>query len=75
MPWGNWIKQAFDHADGGGHLVRGKVLDQFVGVLFVCRHNKAILNRDIAESGRPCIVTFRGQHCASQIGPPLKALV
>jgi hypothetical protein len=38
---------AFEHTDRGGHLVWGKVLDQFVGVLFICRHNKAILHRDI----------------------------
>ena len=44
---GDGVEQALEHADGGGHLVRGKVLDQFVGVLFVCRHNKAILHRDV----------------------------
>jgi hypothetical protein len=28
-------------------LVRSKVLDQFVGVLFVRSHNRAILHRDV----------------------------
>jgi hypothetical protein len=28
-------------------LVRSKVLDQFVGVLFVCCHNRAILHREV----------------------------
>jgi hypothetical protein len=40
------VEQTFEHADRCGHLVRGKVLDQFMGVLFVCRHNRAILHRD-----------------------------
>lgn len=44
---GDGIKQAFEHANRGWQLVRGKVLDQFVGMLFVCRHNKIILHRDV----------------------------
>jgi hypothetical protein len=43
---GDGIKQAFEHTDRGGHLVRSKVLDQFVGVLFICRHNRVILHRE-----------------------------
>jgi hypothetical protein len=35
-------------------LVRGKVLDQFVGELFVCRHNTVILHRDVWH---PCSFT------------------
>jgi hypothetical protein len=34
---GDGIKQAFEHADRGRDLARGKLLDQFMGVLFVCR--------------------------------------
>src|SRR5882672_8001122 len=40
------LPRTFEHADRGGHLVRGKVLDQFVGMLFVCCHDRAILHRD-----------------------------
>jgi len=51
---GNGVEQTFEHADRGGHLVRGKVLDQFVGELFVCRHNTVILHRDVWH---PCSFT------------------
>jgi hypothetical protein len=44
---GDGIEETFEHTDRGGHLVRGKVLDQFVGVLFICRHNTVILYREV----------------------------
>ena len=44
---GDGVEKALEHADRGGYLVRGKVLDQFVGVLFVGRHDRVILHRDV----------------------------
>jgi hypothetical protein len=43
---GDGIKQAFEHTNRCGHLFWSQVLDQFVGMLFVCRHNKIILHVD-----------------------------
>jgi len=37
---GDGVEKALKHADRGGHLVRGKVLDQSVSMLFVCCHDK-----------------------------------
>lgn len=61
---GDGIEQTFEHANRGGHLVRGKVLDQFVGVLFVCRHNRAILHRDdLAENIDRIVENYGKPHC------------
>jgi hypothetical protein len=40
------IQQAFQHANCGRQLVRRQLFDQFVGMLFICRHNKIILHAD-----------------------------
>ena len=44
----NRIKQALKHPNRRRQLARRQSLDQFVGMLFVCRHNIAILHRDSA---------------------------
>jgi len=37
---GDGVEQTFKHTNRGGHLVGSKVLDQFVGMLFVCSHKR-----------------------------------
>jgi len=44
---GDGIEQTFEHANRGRDLVRGKVFDQLVGVLFICCHYTIILHRDV----------------------------
>ncbi|MGA3351526.1 MAG: hypothetical protein ABSC33_21055 [Candidatus Sulfotelmatobacter sp.] len=44
---GDGIEQAFQHANSRRHLAGSQLLDQFVGVLLVCRHDRDILHRDV----------------------------
>jgi hypothetical protein len=62
---GDGVEETLKHADRGGYLVRSKMLDQFVGMLFVCRHNMSILHRD---AWHPYLLPL---HCRSQAGPRL----
>jgi hypothetical protein len=45
-------------------LLRGKVIDQFVGMSFVCRHDRAILHcDDLAENIDRIAENYRKPHC------------
>jgi hypothetical protein len=53
------IKQALQHPDSRRHLAGRQLFDQFVRVLFICRHNTAILHRDVRRFYRCISRRFR----------------
>ena len=73
------IEQTFQHADGRWYLAGRQLLDQFVRVLFVCRHNRIILHPAGRHTSRLPLREVRSReaggefHCAAhRIRPTIR---